>query len=272
LPRPTTGPIMPGMLAEPVVHYILAGSEPIASTLDFHLDHGAPSAAGSPPVWVCRQPAPGMRPHAMAAMPGMVMESWLVDVPWLAQALEAGLDLALAERIVVRVGWPLTAEAEAVLLSARLSVPPMRLAVQLGAPDAAAAFLYFNRLGFSWLALPATIGSDWIDALRTLSRLWCLDPRARISVEPIQSAFARAVRPETACLDWAYRVIDLTTGAISPLAAWSPSVHSCLVGAGRAAMAMPLEKLPAIDAVWTSALPRVERAPRLSPVAAGGSS
>jgi hypothetical protein len=202
-----------------------------------------------------------------------IAETWLVGPHWLASGLADAAMPGLIERLVVTVEWPVAPEDEMTLLSARLRLPGLRLAVGTDAASAEAVFLYFNRLGFSWMAHPATTAVTWAETMRLLCRLWTLDPRARVVAEPMQTALACALRERAQGPDpWGYRAVDaggrqLATGP------WSPSVHAAFLGRGRAALDLDLEQVADADAEWMSGILRSFTAPvGVLPVVAGGAS
>src|SRR5262245_18621414 len=103
-------------MVESLVTYVLAGPslvDDIQSAVG-GLDPSPPEVPRA--VWVCREPPAGVMPEALAPSGAVLLtESWGVDVVWLGRALDAGLDSTKARFVVVRVVWPLNADAESVL-------------------------------------------------------------------------------------------------------------------------------------------------------------
>lgn len=238
-------------------------------------------------IHLCREVPENVEPRAIPSRPSpdpsrVVVETWLASGSWLRRALDRGLDPAAASRLIVRVEWPPSVETETTLLMARLGAGSLRLAVAVPAAGAEEAFLYFNRLGFTWFATPRTIDGQWARSVSRLCRLWCVDPRSRTPVEPIQSAFAHLVaenaeRPRDA---WSYVVIDADSGTVTPPSPWLPSIHAALLARATTADGRRLRALADADATWSADLralcaldvPRVKAmfAGPAAPVLAGG--
>ena len=226
-------------------------------------------AAPPGPIQLCREMPEGLAPAAVPPLPraedvlGSVHESWIVSLWWLEQALRSAMSPDLAARLIVRIPWPLSAEAELVLLEARLAAPGISLAVPIGPERSDETFLYLNRLGFSWIALPEDgEGLDpWAEALERMCRLWCLDARTRAPVEPLRTAFLGllAARLGRRLPRWRYRIQGSTGDGAICLEGdiWTPSAHALLAGSGAAALARPLEALPRAEERWIEALRRI---------------
>jgi hypothetical protein len=222
------------------------------------------------PIQLCREMPEGLAPAAVPPPAGaadeaftVVRESWIVSLRWREQALRSPMGADLATRLIVRTPWPLSAEAELVLLEARLAAPGLSLAVPVEPDRSDETFLYLNRLGFPWIALPEDgAGFDsWAEAIARMCRLWCLDARTRTPMEPLRTGFSGllAARLGRRLPRWRYRIADVADGGAIRLegAVWTPSVHSLLVGSARAALARPLEGLPRAETRWTEVLRRI---------------
>jgi hypothetical protein len=236
------------------------------------VEHASPPTAGpaptglvaSGPAYVSREIAPDMTPRALSALVadagpcGDVRgRSWSAPVDWLVRTGAESIDPAMAGHLVVRVGWPPDAAAEAALLTARLVSPSLRVAVGLGPDSADDAFRYFDRLGLRWVAHPRDPHLDaWGATLERLVGRWCFDRRSRTTLEPVLSGFAailadRLGRPWG---PWRCRVVDLRHQRPPAIVPWTPSVHALLVAMPSAAPAWPLAGLQRADAGWMALL------------------
>jgi hypothetical protein len=247
-------------MTDPVVDYVVVARASAAPT-SAALAGIASGLKGTGPIVVCRTIAEGTRvPAPSGDLDGgrPVHETWAASLGWLQAAVEDGLDDAAAARVIVRVPWPVSASAEMTLLVARLSLPALRLAVEIDALEAEAVFHYMNRLGQRWAALPAPAVSDagYAMALGILARLWLFDPRARTPMEPVIDAMAATLGPRLSHRHraWCYRVTDVESGRTSPPAPWTPSVHTALRAGAAAA---EVRRLGAIDAAWLDGLRRL---------------
>ena len=223
---------------------------------------------GTGAIQLCRQLPEGVTaadiPLAPAGNLGdgaLVEEAWHAPIAWLEHVLGTGIEPQLASQLVIRLPWPLSPEVELTVLEARLLAPGLRFAVPVTAAASQEIFLYFNRLQFPWIGLPAdgqTL-SDWADALARLGQLWCLDPRTQTPMEPLQTAFAQilAARLGRSGAPWRYRVMDVK--GVTPLddVVWTPSAHALFISTGWEALAKPLESLPSIDQRWLAPLQRI---------------
>ena len=252
--------------AAPVVTYVTV--PPSSTSAASVLEELRAVLVGDGPVHLCREVPRGAGPkdlasQAVAAIDGEIPvdETWATDAEWLARAMDLDIGHGLAARLIVRVPWPLTAEAEQALLLARLSLPPLRLAVPLDVASAEAIFWYLNRLAFDWIAMPPGAPSGpaveaWAPALAALVRTWCVDPRSVTRVEPIISAFGSIVASGlgSAAPPWRYRVVEASTKALSPVRRWTPSVHALLLARPCEAPADALERVAHVDSQWTGLL------------------
>lgn len=239
------------MLTDSVIAYVVVPAD-VAEPSERILRALSPELANVQAIHLCREVAPCVEPEALPeprSPGGTVSESWLVPLAWLQRALDRGLAAGLATRVVVRVDWPLAGDGEVTLLLARLAAPRMRIAVRLSAADAEEAFLYLNRLGFAWHAVPTTLGTRWWEAVRTMARLWALDPRTRTPMEPVLSAFSGLLREsmQAPAPRWRYRVAHAAAGTMSAPNPWSPSVHPLFVGAPSQAVLVSPESLAEAD-------------------------
>lgn len=248
--------------AADIVTYVVVPPSTVSSA-----DHVVAELDGasvrSAAIRLCRELPADVRPSALPPAPSSadrpddtsIIETWTTDTRWLGCALDDGLDGALANRLIVRVPWPPSAEDEMVLLGARLACPTLTVAVVIDVEHAAEIFHYFNRFGFPWFALPreATWRAGWPAALQMVARRWCLDGGVRTPMEPVASAFGRAVarRLNRVIRPWRLRVVAPGTESIVP---WSPSVHALLLGDSLRAVRFPLHALAESDCAWEAAL------------------
>ena len=243
------------MKSDPVVAYVAVPSENAASAGEV-LHELTPRLGLVDAIHLCRRAPshPGrMIPHAPSAVGGTILsETWLASADWVTRDLHA--EPSDVGRIVVAVDWPVSPAIETTLLLNRLNTGAIRLAVRVTSSDAERIFLYFNRLGFPWFALPDGDVDDtgWASVIATLGRLWCLDARGRTPVEPIQTLFTQLLAEllDRTAPAWRYIAVDAGHSTVTPHASWSPSIHAALVADPDRASPTRLQSLAQADHAW----------------------
>lgn len=236
--------------------YVLIPETMVAPVADV-LARLTPHLTGSGPIVVCRRVGDGTpldrMPVAASEIDGRpVDETWSASLVWLERALTSGLHDTVAARVVVRVPWPPGIPDELTLLTARLSAPSLRLAVEIEPSIAEDAFHYLNRLEHRWIAVPRRLDASYVTAMVTLGRLWLFDPRTRTSMEPVVNAigavFGDAIGGSTPA--WRVHVTHAADGRVTELP-WTSSLHAAL----RAGVAgADLGRFAALDRLWIDAL------------------
>jgi hypothetical protein len=252
--------VVPTHALDREVAYLVAAVdslEPTASLLRRHRSRCADASA----IHVCREIPRPARPRDLPLLSaadhdGALDESWSTRPVWLAEWLR-DVSVELAQRLIVRVDWPIPSHVEATLLVARLTHPGLRIAVEVTGARATEIFHYMSRLGFAWLALPRAVApsGEWRNAAAQLASLWCFDPGTSVAVEPIVSAF-RAVIGERVRGDesfWTCRIVHERTPSDDVLA-WTPTLHTILTAAPSRATLTALDWIASADRDWISDL------------------